>query len=184
MNASTETMIKLDSVPDTTPPANRFGVDAATLSDPSALIDHILTRYHAVHREQLPALIQMAKKVVAVHADHPDVPVGLVDLLQYMAQDLLQHMDKEERILFPLLRVGGNPFVNQPISMMRAEHIEHVVALNKLAAITHHATPPEDACSTWCALYSGIAQLRSDLIQHIDLENNVLFAQFDAFGKN
>ncbi len=184
MNAFAETMTALDLVPDTAPPANRFGVDAATLSDPSALIDHILTRYHAVHREQLPDLIQMAKKVVAVHADHPDVPVGLVELLQYMVQDLLQHMDKEERILFPLLRVGGNPFVNQPISLMRAEHVEHVVALNKLAAITHDATPPEGACSTWCALYAGITQLRSDLIHHIDLENNVLFARFDAPGNS
>jgi len=180
MNAPSGTITAVNVLPVVAQPSSRFGVDPATLNDPSALIEHILKRYHEVHRGQLPELIRMAQKVATVHAGHPDVPVGLVDLLEYMEQDLLLHMDKEERMLFPLLQVGGNPFVNQPISMMRAEHIEHVVALNKLATLTHDATPPEGACSTWRALYSGIAQLRNELIQHIDLENNVLFAQFDA----
>ena len=35
------------------------------------LIDHILQRYHAEHRQQLPELIAMARRVEAVHRDHP-----------------------------------------------------------------------------------------------------------------
>ena len=34
---------------------------------------------------------------------------------------------------------------------------------------------PQGACNTWRALYAGIAQLNDDLINHIHLENNVLF---------
>jgi len=45
-------------------------------ASPSALIDHILARYHEVHRQQLPELIRMARRVEAVHRDHPQVPVG------------------------------------------------------------------------------------------------------------
>ena len=45
----------------------------------SALIDHILVRYHDVHREQLPELIRMARRVEAVHRDNPHVPAGLAD---------------------------------------------------------------------------------------------------------
>jgi regulator of cell morphogenesis and NO signaling len=63
--------------------------------------------------------------------------------------------------------------------MMRAEHIDHGVTLEKLAQMTNGATPPEAACNTWRALYAGIAQLNDDLINHIHLENNVLFPQFD-----
>ncbi|RFO97336.1 iron-sulfur cluster repair di-iron protein [Rhodoferax lacus] len=149
-------------------------------SDPAALIDHILERYHAVHRTQLPELIRMARRVEAVHREHPQVPAGLADVLDAMEQDLLVHMQKEEAILFPLLKAGGNPFVGQPISMMRAEHIEHGATLDRLAGLTNNATPPQGACNTWRALYAGIAQLSEDLAHHIHLENNVLFAQFEA----
>jgi len=152
----------------------------ASATEPTQLIDFILMRYHAVHREQLPELIRMAHRVETVHREHPAAPVGLADLLEVAQQDLLSHMQKEENILFPMLRAGGNPFVNQPIAVMRAEHTSHGAMLEQLAALTHNATPPEGACNTWRSLYAGIAQLRDDLTQHIHLENNLLFAQFDG----
>ena len=148
--------------------------------EPAALIAHIFSRYHQVHRGQLPELLRMARRVEAVHRDHPQVPAGLADVLEEMEQDLLTHMQKEENILFPILLAGGNPFVNQPIAMMRAEHVEHGATLERLSALTDNATPPEGACNTWRALYAGLAQLQDDLMNHIHLENNVLFAQFDA----
>lgn len=149
-------------------------------SEPKALIDHILTRYHEVHRVQLPELIRMARRVEAVHREHPLVPTGLSEFLETMHEELLSHMQKEEAVLFPVLKAGGNPFVSQPIGMMRAEHVDHGLALEKLAQLTNDATPPADACNTWRALYAGIAQLNDDLINHIHLENNILFPQFET----
>ncbi len=151
--------------------------DAGT---PGELIDHILTRFHDVHRQQLPELIRMAHRVEAVHRGNPDVPAGLGDALEAMQQELLTHMHKEEAILFPMLRQGGNSFVSQPIGVMRHEHNDHGAALEHLASLTHDMTPPLGACNTWRALYTGLAQLRDDLIQHIHLENNVLFPPFEA----
>jgi regulator of cell morphogenesis and NO signaling len=88
-------------------------------------------------------------------------------------------MLKEETILFPALKSGRNAIVSQPIAMMRTEHLDHGAQLDKLLALTQDATPPAGACNTWRALYAGIAQLNDDLINHIHLENNVLFIQFD-----
>lgn len=154
--------------------------DLPAVSEPSALVDHILARYHDVHRAQLPELIRMAHRVEAVHRANPDVPAGLGDLLEEIQEELLSHMHKEEAILFPMLKSGGNPFVGQPIGMMRAEHVDHGAALDKLNALTNDATPPAGACNTWRALYAGIAQFGDDLVNHIHLENNVLFPQFEA----
>ena len=151
-----------------------------TPQSPNDMIDHILERFHAVHREQLPELIRMARRVEAVHRDNPHVPAGLADHLETMHEELLSHMLKEEQVLFPMLKSGGNPFVGQPIGMMRAEHVDHGGALDKLNALTNDATPPQGACNTWRALYAGIAQLGDDLINHIHLENNVLFPPFEA----
>ena len=147
---------------------------------PAALIDHILTRYHDVHREQLPELIRMARRVQAVHRDHPQVPAGLAELLEAMQEELLGHMQKEESILFPLLKSGCHPFVGQPIRMMREEHTSHGQALDQVHALTQDMQPPPGACNTWRALYSGLNQFTDDLISHIHLENNVLFPAFEA----
>ena len=154
--------------------------EVPALTDPTALIDHILTRYHEVHRQQLPELIRMARRVEAVHRDHPQVPVGLAELLETMEQELLSHMEKEEIILFPAIKAGHNAVVGEPIQMMRSEHTDHGAMLERVAQLTQNATPPEGACNTWRALYAGIAQLNDDLINHIHLENNILFAHFDA----
>lgn len=154
--------------------------EVPALTDPVALIDHILTRYHEVHRRQLPELIKMARRVEAVHHENPLAPKGLADLLETMEAGLLSHMEKEEGILFPMLKAGGTNFVEQPIGMMRSEHIDHGALLEKVIALTNGVTAPEGACNTWNALYAGIAQLNDDLINHIHLENNVLFPHFEA----
>ena len=148
------------------------------LGTPTELVEHIIARYHEVHRAQLPELIRMARRVEAVHRDNPNTPHGLADALETMEQELLMHMHKEEAVLFPMLRAGGNSFVSQPIAMMRHEHNDHGEALEHLASLTNDITPPMGACNTWRALYTGLAQLREDLINHIHLENN-MFPQFE-----
>jgi len=153
------------------------------LTEPAALIDHILTRYHEVHRAQLPELIRMARRVEAVHRDAPMVPTGLAELLEGMEQELLSHMEKEETILFPALKAGNYVVVTGPINVLRVEHTEHGALLAKVLALTQDATPPQGACNTWRALYAGIAQFNDDLINHIHLENNVLFPQFETLTK-
>lgn len=148
-------------------------------TEPGALIEHILTRFHEVHRQQLPVLIQLAAKVEAVHADHAEAPRGLTDLLTSMHSELLAHMEKEETILFPMLARGGSSFVTHPICVMMSEHEEHARGLAQLMALTHQATPPGDACRTWVQLCTATRQFAEDLKAHIQLENRVLFPQFD-----
>lgn len=145
-----------------------------------ALIDHILTRYHDVHRAQLPELIRMAHRVETVHQNNPNVPAGLAGLLEAIQQDLLDHMTKEEDGLFPALMAGGQPSVEHPIGVLRAEHSRHAELLDRINALTNDATPPQGACNTWRALYTGLAQFNDDLMNHMHLENNVLFPAFES----
>ncbi len=152
----------------------------AVPAEVNPLIDHILARYHEVHRQQLPELERMARRVEAVHSDHPAVPRGLAQHLEAMQSELLSHMEKEEQVLFPMLRTGGHPMVVHPITMMRHEHLEHGQALETLDRLTNEMTPPQGACNTWRALYTGLAQLKSDLMEHIHLENNLLFPTFEG----
>ena len=82
-------------------------------------------------------------------------------------------MLKEEQILFPMLQRNIQlPQTQGPIAVMRYEHDQHGAALQRLAELTNDIT--------WRALYRGLEELRGDLMQHIHLENNILFAQAPA----
>ncbi len=148
--------------------------------DTDALIGLIEARFHAVHRRELPELARLARRVETVHADKPDVPRGLAALLETMASELESHMQKEEQVLFPLMRRGGHPMIMHPIGMMRHEHDDHGEHLRALEALTNGGVPPAGACNTWRALYAGTRKFTDDLMEHIHLENNVLFPRFAA----
>ncbi|MBB3190340.1 iron-sulfur cluster repair protein YtfE [Halomonas cerina] len=139
------------------------------------LIEHILTRYHDVHRRQLPELMRMARRVEQVHGARDTCPHGLADLLTALYQEMESHMQKEEQILFPMLRRELGAQARGPITVMRHEHDDHGENLDQLMALTNDITPPRGACTTWRALYTGLREFRDDLMQHIHLENNLLF---------
>jgi regulator of cell morphogenesis and NO signaling len=144
------------------------------------LIEFILTRYHDVHRQQLPELIRLAQRVELVHGGHPECPAGLANHLEQMLDELEHHMQKEEQILFPMISRGITGMAIQPIAMMRREHNEHGKALEGIARITRHITVPQGACNTWRALYLGLETLKIDLMDHIHLENNILFDRIEG----
>ncbi|WP_426139122.1 iron-sulfur cluster repair protein YtfE [Pseudomonas sp. DWP3-1-2] len=149
---------------------------------PERLIAHLLARYHARHREQLPELIRLARRVEQVHGTRSSCPIGLTDLLTDLYQELEGHMLKEEQVLFPMLQRGIGLQAAPPIQVLRFEHDQHGQSLKKVLALTHDITPPADACNTWRALYRGLQEFRDDLMQHIHLENNVLFVNALAPG--
>ncbi|RTZ47504.1 iron-sulfur cluster repair protein YtfE [Candidimonas sp. SYP-B2681] len=165
----------------TTDPAD--GVDWRGVPAPE-LVAHIVARFHERHRMQLPEIIRLARRVEHVHAGRPGCPSGLADALEELQQELESHMVKEEQVLFPLLARGLNGPAQGPITVMRFEHQQHGNALANILRLTDDITTPANACNTWRALYGSLNAFKEDLMQHIHLENNVLFlnAQHAAKG--
>ncbi|MGE0709340.1 MAG: iron-sulfur cluster repair protein YtfE [Planctomycetota bacterium] len=137
------------------------------------LIDHILTRYHEPLREEVERLLEMARKVERVHGDKPSAPHGLAAHLATMRRDIEGHLEKEERILFPMIRAGQS--ATMPVRVMVMDHEDHAAALRRTRELTADFTPPREACTTWRALFLGLQTLEHDLMEHIHLENHVLF---------
>jgi regulator of cell morphogenesis and NO signaling len=153
---------------------------APAAMDSDELIDHIEACYHEAHRRALPELIVLSRKVEAVHREHPKVPAGLSDALRQMQSALEQHMAKEEAILFPAMRQWDKGKFDIPISELRHEHDDQGTLLRLLESLTDDFATPDGACRSWQALYVGTAQLAEDLMEHIHLENNILFPRFAA----
>lgn len=139
------------------------------------LVDHIVRFYHLRLRAELPELISLAAKVETRHAEKPSCPRGLRAHLEDMHQAVLEHLAKEEQILFPMIVGGRGRMAAGPIGMMESEHDDHAETLRQTRRLTADLVVPEEACPTWRALYLHLGQLEKELMDHIHLENNVLF---------
>lgn len=139
------------------------------------LVDFIVGHYHARLRAELPELLAMAERVETRHAEKASCPRGLAAHLAHVHQAVLEHLEKEEQILFPMLRSGRGSLAAGPIQVMELEHDDHAANLRRTRALAHDLTPPAEACNTWRALYLRLAELEAELMEHIHLENHVLF---------
>jgi len=139
------------------------------------LIEQLVGFYHRRLREELPALVALAAKVEAQHAEKASCPRGLRAHLERTHEAVLEHLAKEEQVLFPMILGGRGPMAARPIHVMEAEHADHATNLAVTRRLTADLTAPEEACPTWRALYLRLRALEAELMQHIHLENNVLF---------
>ena len=152
---------------------------------PARLIDHIVDTHHAYVRSALPTIAARLAKLVEVHgARHPELR-RIAEAFEEVSRDLLQHMKKEECVLFPYIRelTAGNdaafssPFgtVENPIRMMRREHQQAGDELRLIRALANECVAPTDGCATYRVTFAELAEFERDLHRHIHLENNVLF---------
>jgi regulator of cell morphogenesis and NO signaling len=109
------------------------------------------------------------------HAEKSSCPRGLRAHLEQVHSAVLEHLAKEEQVLFPMILAGRGRNTVAPIAVMESEHRDHAENLRKTRQLTADLVVPEDACPTWKALYLRLGELESELMEHIHLENNILF---------
>jgi regulator of cell morphogenesis and NO signaling len=156
----------------------------------TALIDHIEQVHHTYLRAELPRLRFLTSKVRTAHGGrHPEL-VEVERVFSALEAELASHMQKEEQVLFPMIRqleTSAVPpqfhcgSIGNPVFAMEREHDDAARGLATLRSLTDGYAPPEDACNSYRAMLDGLRELESDLHQHIHKENNVLFPR--ALGR-
>lgn len=147
------------------------------------LVDHIVGAFHVPLHEELPRLEAMSRKVARVHADRdPEGRLPAIrDTLVALKAELEDHMEREERELFPrLLAADGEAPSEGGLASYLDDHEEAGAALARLRELTDEYQPPADACNTWLALWAGLEALERTMHEHVHLENNVLFPRAAA----
>lgn len=166
-----------------TAPANTWATEP--LHD---LVEHIKSTHHVYVRQQIPNLNALLDKVAAKHGEnHPEL-ASVRDKFGALADELMLHMLKEDQILFPYIvrseesSLQHEPAppscfgsVENPIRMMMSEHDNAGEALREMRRLTADYKVPEDACTSFRALYKLLQEFEADLHQHIHKENNILF---------
>lgn len=160
------------------------------------MIDYIEKKHHRYIDEKSPVLIQYLNKLCKVHGErHPEL-FTIYNLFYESATELAAHMKKEELLLFPfikkMLRAKENNLpldrphfssVENPVAMMKHEHVTEGERFEEIASLTNNYTPPADACSTYRVTFAMLHEFEQDLHTHIHLENNILFPRAIAMEK-
>lgn len=151
------------------------------------IIDFILQHHHQYVRSAIPQIEQLLDKVCEAHGDDsPDLLLLRTDF-KNLAGELLDHMPKEENILFPAMRDLFNPESQQPYEVYQQKYLAHPIAamehehesagelIKSIRVLTQGYSPPAHACPTFKMSYLMLEQFDKDLMQHIHIENNILF---------
>ncbi len=152
----------------------------------SALCRHIAARHHGYIRSELPRLEMLMQKVVSRHGNTQPELGAIQSILLPFGRELLEHLDKEEMVLFPYISnlqpedgicrpLGCFGSVRHPIARMMAEHDGAGEAMARMRELSSGFTAPDWACPTYRGLYQALREFERDLHQHVHLENNILF---------
>jgi len=176
------------------PPAGGGDEDDVTRWPVERLIDHIVTTHHTYIRSALPVISRYLAKLVDVHSTlHPELG-RIATSFDQVGRDLLQHLMKEEHVLFPYIRelaattdgrAPASPFgtVENPIRMMEREHRDAGDELRLIRELTNGYAVPSDGCTTYRVCFEELALFERDLHRHVHLENNVLFPKAVALER-
>jgi regulator of cell morphogenesis and NO signaling len=150
--------------------------------DLSFLSDYIVNAHHKYVRRSLPELLLYTQKIAKVHGgNHPEL-AEVAELISQVNRELIQHMEKEETILFPAIKEVQNSdsqdskaIITDEIEHLSGEHEFAGGAMDKINEITGGYNVPEDGCNSYRLAFKLLKEFEDDLHIHVHLENNILF---------
>jgi regulator of cell morphogenesis and NO signaling len=155
--------------------------DARAMST-AALVAHIVSTHHAYLRRTLPFLCALAEKVGHVHGKRQPKLRALAAVVGALNETLIPHLDEEEQTLFPALMMKGADHIAlaRDLRSMRHDHLAVGKLLDRLREESDDYLVPEWACNSYRTLFAELANLESDTLRHVHLENHVLALRFHA----
>jgi regulator of cell morphogenesis and NO signaling len=161
------------------------------------LADYIINIHHEYLRRSLPEISGQLKKFVSEHAKkHPQLP-ELERLFNLLQTSMLPHLLQEEEVIFPYIRQIAHAYesretyasllvrtLRKPVEdIMHHEHKLLEKTLYQFRELTNNYTPPEASCTSHRLSFSLLKELDDDLVQHVYLENEILFPRAIAMEK-
>ncbi len=155
------------------------------------LADYITNVHHGYVNQTAPMLQDLAHKVASHHGQHVPALVEVYKKTAELCSELLTHMKKEEQVLFPTLKLiesGGHmqlgfDSINDPIYLMERDHDIAGELMREIRTLTNDFQAPDGACNSIRMLFHKLEEFEADLLQHIHLENNILFPRATALSQ-
>ncbi len=146
------------------------------------MADYIINTHHKFVLKNLPELVFYTQKIAKVHGSHHNELLEVAELFTEINKELLQHLQKEEDVLFPAIKKAqkenddsSREIIKSEILRMSKEHEFAGGAMDKIRILTANYKVPEDACNTYSVSLKLLEQFEDDLHVHVHLENNILY---------
>jgi len=153
-----------------------------------SLIDYIINTHHQYAKTNAVIIHDLAQKVANNHNEkHPEL-IKLTTAIFLFLHDLLNHMKKEEQILFPNIkqlvknkshkeRAMYTTFglIKESVRRMQKAHQAMSKDLKLLHELTNDYKLPEGSCNSYKYLFEKMKEFEADFLVHVYLENNILF---------
>jgi regulator of cell morphogenesis and NO signaling len=153
------------------------------------LADYIINVHHSYLRRVLPEIeVALNMFVEEHHKKYPYLPV-VEDSFRQLQKEMLPHMEEEEDIIFPYIRQIFRARKNKdsyagllvrtlrkPVkAVMNHEHDILFGIVYKWRELLDNYKLPEKACVSHKVVLSRLKELDNDIVQHMYLENEILF---------
>jgi regulator of cell morphogenesis and NO signaling len=146
------------------------------------LCDYIVNTHHKTVLRLLPQLTAYTQKIEQVHGSHHNELVEIATLFAQINDELLQHLKKEEEVLFPAIKdvlktnsPESKKIIISEITRMKGEHEFAGGAMDKINVLSDNFSIPDDGCNTYRVTYKLLEEFEDDLHIHVHLENNILY---------
>ncbi|MFC0771354.1 DUF542 domain-containing protein [Terrimonas alba] len=155
------------------------------------LVDYLINVHHAYLLKNFPDLIETLDRFVTGHKLKYPFLGQLLETVYKLRDDLLPHLEHEEKIIFPYIKQIAHAYENnesyasllvktlrKPVEAMMTQEHEYISKyLHSLRELTNNYTPPANACVSHKVSFLKLKELDDDLAQHLFLENEILFAK-------
>jgi len=161
------------------------------------LVDYLINIHHHYLRESLPYLKEQVNHFVGGHKKKYPQLEDLQREFNLLERVVIPHLDQEEDIIFPYIRQIAHAYeskepyarllvrtLRKPVEEMM-QHEDHILdrSLNRIRFLTNNYTPPDASCMGHRLTFSLLRELDNDMVQHIYLENKMLFPRTVAMEK-
>ncbi|HWJ28693.1 MAG TPA: DUF542 domain-containing protein [Flavisolibacter sp.] len=156
--------------------------------DVGFLADYITNVHHAYEDRMLPSFQANLISFVNSHKKQHSELAEVVETVDEIIRLISFQNKHENEILFPYIKqlenmhrrkeVYGNLFVRtmrKPLNDTEDIHVSIGGLLERLRKATNHYRFPAQACTNHQVVFRQLEAMDQDLVQHIHLENNILF---------
>ena len=157
--------------------------------DPAFLADYIVNIHHEYLRSTLPAALETVRQFAEGHKKKFPLLPELVTVFSGLVTELLSHIKYEEEIIFPYIKQIAHAYkakesyasllvrtLSKPVEeVMNHEHKLVEDSLARIRELTEQYQFPAEACTSHKVSFLTLQELESDILQHLHLENDILF---------
>ena len=157
----------------------------------SDLINYIITQYHGYLQKNMSEISKLTTTILKVHGSTHRELSKVHRLFHIIEINLVQHMLKQETGIFPYVKqytrkpskeLLDEIFVEKDFLESEQDDIESL--LNQLRQVTDEYSAPEDGCMTYDKTYELLKEFDSNVLEHLDIENRILFSRLKEHSCN